>query len=134
MSQRLHPDEAPPQSLINLSPPNQPSTQILSIIIEGPEHRTFRNIPEAQAHQPTHASTTIAGPSHTHDAATSSQTNAGAPRQSPLRAPSPVHMLPGDAKPDQIQIDDWDEETEEEEEVASEEEELARVQQEIERL
>jgi hypothetical protein len=42
-------------------------------------------------------------------------------------------MLPGDAKPDQIQIDDWDEETEEEE-VASEEEELARVQQEIERL
>jgi hypothetical protein len=42
-------------------------------------------------------------------------------------------MLPGDTNPDQVQIDDWYEEAEEEEAVV-EEEELARVQQEIERL
>jgi hypothetical protein len=35
-------------------------------------------------------------------------------------------MLPGDAKPDQVQIDDWDEKAEEEA-VAVEEVELARV-------
>jgi hypothetical protein len=132
MSQRLHPDKAPPQELINLPPPNQPSTQILPTIVKGLEHLTFENIPDAQPHQPTHASTTVAGPSRTHDVITSSQTSAGAPRQSPPRAPSPVHMLPGDADPDQVQIDDWDKEAEEEEEAAAEE--IARVQQEVERL
>jgi hypothetical protein len=124
MSQHLHPDEAPPQELINLPPPNQLSTQILTTIVEGPEHLTFRNILEAQPHQLTHASTTVAEPSHTHGVITSSQTSAGAPHQSPPLAPSPVHMLPGDADPDQVQINDWDEEAEEEEEAAAEEEGL----------
>jgi hypothetical protein len=132
MSHHLHPDEAPPQELINLPPANQSSTQILPTIVEGPEHLTFRNIPEAQLYQPNHASTTVAGPSHIHGAVTSSQTSTGAPRQSPPWAPSPIHILLGDTYPDQVQIDDWDEEGEEEE--AEEEEELDRVQQEIERL
>jgi hypothetical protein len=136
MSQLLHPDEAPPQELINLPPPNQSSTQILPTIVEDPEHLTFGNIPEIpkeQPHQPTHTSTAVAGLSHTHDAVTSSQTSAGAPRQSPPQAHSLVHILLGDADPDQVQIDDWDEEAEEEA-AAAEEKELARVQQEIERL
>jgi hypothetical protein len=44
-----------------------------------------------------------------------------------------VHILPGDTNPDQVQINDWDEEAKEAA-TAEEEEELARVQQEIERL
>jgi hypothetical protein len=47
MSQCLHLDEAPLQELINLPPPNQPSTHILPTIVEGPEQLTFQYIPEA---------------------------------------------------------------------------------------
>jgi hypothetical protein len=42
-------------------------------------------------------------------------------------------MLLGDAEPDQVQIDDWNEEAGEEE-VVAEEDELVRVQKEIKRL
>jgi hypothetical protein len=94
VSQCLHPDEAPPQESTNPAQPNQPSTQILPTIVEGQEHPTFRNTPELQLHQPTHASTnqpthppstnqpthastTIVGPSQTNDTATSSQTSTG---------------------------------------------------------
>jgi hypothetical protein len=77
-----------------------------------------------QLHQPAHASTSAAGPSHT---------GGGAPRQSPPRAPSPIHTLLGDAKFDQVQIIYWGKEAKEED-AAAEEEELAKVQQEIERL
>jgi hypothetical protein len=46
---------------------------------------------------------------------------------------SPVQDIQGNAELDQIQVQDWDEEAEEDK-AAAEEEELARVQQEIERL
>jgi hypothetical protein len=124
VSQRLHPYEATPQEYTNHTSSNQPTNQILPTIIEGPEHLAFRQFPEAHLHQSTHASINEVEPS---------QTGEGAPRQSPLRAPSPTHILSEDAELDQVQIDDWDEEAEEEAAVA-EDEELARVQQEIERL
>jgi hypothetical protein len=46
---------------------------------------------------------------------------------------SPVQDIQGNAELDQIQVQDWDEEAEEDK-AAAEEEELARVRQEIERL
>jgi hypothetical protein len=107
-------------------------TQILPTIVEAPENSAFENILEVHLHQQINTSTTVAEPSH--DAATSSQATAGAPRQSFLWAPSPIHTLLGDAELDHVQIDDWDDEAEEEASAATEEEELARVQQEIERL
>jgi hypothetical protein len=121
-NQRLHSDEVPPQEPTKHTSLNQPTNQILPTIDEGPEHPAFRHIPEVQLHQPTCASTSAAGPSQTNDVATSSHTGGRAPRQSLLRAPSPIHMLPGDAEFDQVQIGDWDEEA-----AAVEEEELARV-------
>jgi hypothetical protein len=119
-SQCLHTNEAPPQK-----PTNQP-TQTLSTI-DGiiPEHPNLRHIHEAQPHQPTHASTSATGPSQTNGATTTSHTMGGAPQQSPPQAPSPIQMLPDDAKLSQVQIDDWDEEAKEEE-TEAEEEELAR--------
>jgi hypothetical protein len=129
----MHPDEAPPQEPTNHPPLNQSSTQILSTIDAGLEHPSFGNIHEVQLHQPTHASTKVAGPSQTNGVATSNHTTGGALRQSTLRAPSPIHMLPGDTELSQVRIDDWDKEAEEKE-AAVEEGELARVQQEIERL
>jgi hypothetical protein len=65
--------------------------------------------------------------------ASSTQTNGGDPHQSPPRALSPVQVVQGDAEFDQIQVQDWAEEAEEEED-ATEEEELVRVHHEIERL
>jgi hypothetical protein len=70
---------------------------------------------------------TVAGSSHNGGGASSTQTLGGAPHQSPPRVPSPPQEL------DQVLVQDWDEEAEEDE-VAAEEEELIRVQQEIERL
>jgi hypothetical protein len=131
MSQLLHPGEGPPRESTN-NPPLQLSTQNLPTIAEDPEHPTFRDIPEVQLHQPAHISTTVAGPNQNSSAASSTQTGGGAPHQSPLRAPSPVHMIQGDVELYQVQIHDWDEEVEEDK--AAVEEELARVQQEIERL
>jgi hypothetical protein len=130
-SQRLHSDEAPPQEPTNHPPLNQP-TQTVSTIDEVPEHPTFRNTLEVQLQQPAHASTSTTGPSQTNGVATSCHTTGGAPHQSPPQAPSPIHMLPGDAWLGQVQIDDWDKEAKEE--ASAEEEELARVQQEIGRL
>jgi hypothetical protein len=91
--------------------------------------------PELPSLQPAHISTTAAGPSQNSGATSSTQIGRGAPCQSPMRAPSPIHMAQGDAELDQVQIHDWDEEAEEDEAAAEEEEEeLARVQQEIERI
>jgi hypothetical protein len=67
------------------------------------------------------------------EAASSAQTNGGAPHQSPLRAPSSLQAIHGDTELDQTQVQYWDEEAEEIEAVI-EEEELIRVQQKIERL
>jgi hypothetical protein len=131
VSQRLHPDETPPQESIIPLPPNQSSTQIIPTIVKGVKHPTFGDIPKVHLHQPINTSTTTAEPSH--GAATSSQATAGASCQSLPHAPSPIHTLLGDAELDHVQIDDWDEEVEEEA-AATEEEELVRVQQEIERL
>jgi hypothetical protein len=60
-------------------------------------------------------------------------TNGCAPHQSPPRSPLPVQVIQGIAEFDQIQIQDWDKEAEEDE-AAAEEEELIWVQQEIQRL
>jgi hypothetical protein len=78
-------------------------------------------------------STTVVGSSQNGGGTSSTQSNGGDPGQSPLWALSPVQVNQGDTKLNQIQVQDWDEEPEEDE-VATEEEELARVQQEIERL
>jgi hypothetical protein len=77
-------------------------------------------------------STTAAGSSQNSRGASSTQTNGGALHQSPLRAPSPAHVIQGDAEPIQIQVQDWDEEAYEDKTV-EEENDLIRVQQEIER-
>jgi hypothetical protein len=78
-------------------------------------------------------STTAVGSSQNGGGASSTQTNRGDSHKSPLKALSSVQVLQGDVEFDQIQVQDWDEEAEEDE-VAMEEEELARVQQKIERL
>jgi hypothetical protein len=127
MSQHFHQDKGPPRESTNNNPPlHQPSTQNLPTIAEDPEHPTFGDMPEVQLHQPTHTSTTATGPSQNSGAASSTQTGRGARHQSPTRAPSPLHMVQGDAELDQVQIHDWGEETEEDKVAA--EEELARVQ------
>jgi hypothetical protein len=78
-------------------------------------------------------STTAAGSSQNGGGASSTQTNESAPHQSPPRAPSPVQVIQGDVEFDQIQIQDWDEEVDEDE-AAAEEKELIWVHQKIERL
>jgi hypothetical protein len=78
-------------------------------------------------------SATVVGSSQHGGGTSSTQTNGGDPRQSPPRAPSPVQDVQGDAELDQVQVQDWDEEAEQDKATA-EEEELARVQQEIERI
>jgi hypothetical protein len=75
-------------------------------------------------------SKTATGSSQKRRAATSTQTNRGAPRQSSLRAPSVVQVIHDDPEFDQIHVQDWDEEAK----AAADEEELIRVQQEIKRL
>jgi hypothetical protein len=70
---------------------------------------------------------TAAGSTHNGRGASSTQTLRGASHQSPPRVPSSPQEL------DEVLVQDWDEEAEEDE-VAVEEEELIRVQQEIERL
>jgi hypothetical protein len=106
MSQYLHPDEGPLRESTNNPPLHQPSTQNLPTIIEDHEHPTFGDIPEVQLHQPAHISTTAAGASQNTGAASSTQTDGWAPRQSPTRAHSPIHMAQGDAELIQIQIHD----------------------------
>jgi hypothetical protein len=126
-NQRLHPDEGLPQaSDQNQFPFHQPSAQTLSTITEGSEHPTFGDIPELQLHQPVVMSATVVGSSQHGGGTSSTQTNGGDPRQSPPRAPSPVQDVQGDAELDQVQVQDWDEEAEQDKAIA-EEEELARV-------
>jgi hypothetical protein len=132
-SQRLHPDKGLPQTFDqNQIPFHHPPTQALPTITETVEHLTFDNIPEIQQ-QSANMSTTAAGSSHNGKDTSSTQTNEGATHQSPLRAPLPVQVVEGDTEFDQIQVQDWDEEAEEDE-AAAKEEELVRVQQKIERL
>jgi hypothetical protein len=121
ISQRLHPDEDLPQtSDQNQTPLHHPSTWALPIT-EVTEHPAFNNILEVQL-QPANMSTTAAGSSQNGGGASSTQTNESAPHQSPLRAPSPVQVIQGDAEFDQIQIQDWDEEVDEDEAAAEEKE------------
>jgi hypothetical protein len=70
---------------------------------------------------------TVVGSSHNGGGACSTQTPSGASHQSPLRVPSPPQEL------DQVLVQDWDEEAEEDKATAKEEV-LIRVQPEIERL
>jgi hypothetical protein len=72
-------------------------------------------------------SITAAGSSRNDRGTSCTQTNGGDPRQ------SLVQDVQGDAELDQIEVQDWDEEAEEDE-AATKEEDLTRVQQEIERL
>jgi hypothetical protein len=134
-SQYLHPDEGQPQtSAQNQSPFHHPSTQTLPTITEGLKHLAFGDIPEIQLQQPTNnISTTAPGASQNDRGTSSTQTNRGNPHQSPLQEPSPAQVIQGDAEPDQVQVQDWDEEAYEGE-AAKEEEELISVQVEIERL
>jgi hypothetical protein len=122
-SQCLHLDEGLPQ-ITDENISHQPPTQVLPTITETSEHPTLDNAPATQ-----HLAnmSTTAGSSHNGRGASFTQTNGGAPHQSPLRAPSSPQEL------DQVQVQDWDEEVEEDEAVV-EEEELMRVQQKIERL
>jgi hypothetical protein len=74
-------------------------------------------------------STTASGSSHNGGGASSTQTNGGAPHQSP---PSPIQVIQGDADPEHVHVQDWEEQDLEDE--AVEEEELLRVRQDIDRL
>jgi hypothetical protein len=98
-----------------------PPTKILSTIVEGSKHPTFGDIPKPHQHQLATMSTTAAGSSQNDRGASSTQTNGGDPRQSPLRVFSPVQILQGDVEFDQIQVQDWGEEAEEDEATMEEE-------------
>jgi hypothetical protein len=78
------------------------------------------------------ASTVATGSSQNARDADSTQTNGGAPRQSPLRTPSLSHDAQEHVELVQLQVEDWEDALLEDK--ATEEVELARVQQEIERL
>jgi hypothetical protein len=64
---------------------NHPPTQNLSTIIEGLEHVTFSDILEVELQHPTNnnVSTIVAGSSQNPGGVSSTQTNRGAPDQSP---------------------------------------------------
>jgi hypothetical protein len=111
-NQHLHLDEGLPQTT-DQNNSHQPPTQALPNIVETSEH-------------PANMSTVV-GSSDNGGGASSTQTLRGAPHQSPLRVPSLPQEL------DQVLVQDWDEEAEEDE-ATTEDEELIRVQQEIERL
>jgi hypothetical protein len=130
-SQRLHPDEGSTQTF-DQNQTHRPSTQVLPTITERAEHLIFDTIPQDQL-QPSNMPTTTAGSSQNGEAASSTQTNGGAPHQTSSRAPSPVQVIHDDLEFDQIQVQDWDEETEEIK-AAVEEEELIKIQQKIGRL
>jgi hypothetical protein len=97
MSQRLHPNEGPPQESTNNPSFYQPPTQNLPTIAEDHEHPTFRDIPEVQLHQLAHISTTATGPSKNSGAASSTKISGRALHQSSSWAPSPTCMAQGDA-------------------------------------
>jgi hypothetical protein len=99
------PDNAPPRTRFNLClsqsedeaqpSSHNPPTQNLTTIAEGPEHETFGDIPEVQLQHPVNNNSSIAatGSSQNARGASSTQTNGGAPRQSPSRAPSPIQVI-----------------------------------------
>jgi hypothetical protein len=123
MSQRLHLDEA----LLETSTQYLPPTQLLSTIAEGSEHQTFGDIPKHEVLGPTiNTSTTAAGSSQNPGGANSTQTNGGAPHQSPPWTTSLIQVIQGSTELQQIQVEDWEDEAFEDE--AAEEVELARVQ------
>jgi hypothetical protein len=104
----------------------------LYTIAEGSKDPTFGDIFELQLHQPATMFTTAAGSSQNGGGTSSTQTNRGDPHQSPPRALPLVQDVQGNGELNQIQVQDWDNEVEEDE--AATKEELTRVQQEIERL
>jgi hypothetical protein len=105
-SQRLLPDEGLPQTFDqNQIPFHQSPTQALLTIAEATEHPTFDNIPEIQLQQ-VNMSTTTAGSNQNGGGTSSTQTNGGAPLQSPSRAPSPVQVIQANAEFNQIQMQD----------------------------
>jgi hypothetical protein len=69
---------------------------------------------------------TVAGSSQNGGAVSSTQTNGGAPHQSPAREPSSPQIIHDNPEPDRIQVQDWDEE-DEEFGAAVEEEELIKI-------
>jgi hypothetical protein len=89
---------------------NLPPTQNLSTITEGSEHPTFSDIPEVEMlHPANNTSTTTPGSSQNVGGTSSTQTNGGAPHQSPLQASSPIQVIQANAELEQIQIEDWEE-------------------------
>jgi hypothetical protein len=72
-------------------------------------------------------STTTVGSSQNGGAVSSTQTNGGAPYQSPQRIPSPLQVIHGDPELNQIQVQEKDGEAKKCE-ATTEEEELMRVQ------
>jgi hypothetical protein len=110
VSQRLHPDEGLPQtSDQDQLPFQQPSTQTLPTITKATENPTFDNILEIQLQQANISTTT----------ADTSQSGRGDHHLNANPPPSQVNS--GEAKLNQIEIQDWDEA--EEDEVKAEESE-----------
>jgi hypothetical protein len=64
----------------------------------------------------------VVGSSQNGGGANSTQTNGGDPHQSPPRVLSPVQVVQGDTEFDQIQVQEWNEEAEEDEAATEEEE------------
>jgi hypothetical protein len=73
-------------------------------------------------------STTAQGCSQNSGAASSTQTNGGAPLKTSLRAPLSVQVIHDNPEFDQLQVQDCNQEAKEIEATAEEEEELNRVQ------
>jgi hypothetical protein len=71
-------------------------------------------------------STTTAGSSQNVGGTSSTQTNGGAPHQSPPQAPSSIQFIQGNVELEQIQVKDWDDKAFEDE--AAEDAVPARVQ------
>jgi MoxR-like ATPase len=113
---------------------NQPPTQNLSSIAEGLEHTAFDDIPKVELQHATNnnGSTAATGSSQHVGGSSSTQTNEGAPHQSPSWAPSPIQVIQEHTVLEQLQLEDWEDEASEDE--VEEEAELARVQQDIKRL
>jgi hypothetical protein len=121
-SQRLYLDEDLPET----STQNHPPAQIVSNIVEGLEHPTLNDILEVEVLHPANStSITVAGSSQNARDASSTQTNGGAPHQSPLQVPSPIHVIQGNVEIEKIQMEDWEDEAFEDE--ATIEAELSRV-------
>jgi hypothetical protein len=70
-------------------------------------------------------STIAVGSSQNGGGTSSTQTNGGAPHQSPQRTPSPIQVIQGNVQLEKIQVEDWENEDLEDE--TAEEEKLARV-------